>query len=147
MKETELSSGNAKNVLDTGITLCLIPKEDLLAKIAETILDTAHGVLGTLTGAATNALNVKKELSMILFQETAFTNAEDLSLSLSSPNLDLSSLNKTHVLTTALRVGPISKLIGNVSTLTNLTAPSLKSTQMPITSLTVIHVKLATQLL
>ena len=143
----ELNTGNAKNVLDTGITQCLILKEDLLAKIAETILDTAHGVLGTSTGAATNVLNAKKVPFTILSQETAFTNAEDLSLSLSSPNLDLSSLNKTHVLTTALRVGSINKIIGNVSTPTNLTALSLKSTQMPITSRIVIHVKLATQLL
>ena len=86
----ELSTGNVKNVLGTGITQCSIPKEDLLAKIADTILDTAHGVLGTLTGAATNASSVKKELFTIQFQETAFTNAEDLSLSPSSQNLDLS---------------------------------------------------------
>ena len=142
----ELSTGNVKNVLGTGITQCSIPKEDLLAKIADTISDTAHGVLGTLTGAATNALNVKKEQFTILFQEIVFTNVEDLNLSPSSPNLGLSSLNKTHVLTFVLRVGPIKKRIGNVSTLTNLTAPLLKLTQILTTSPTVKPVKLVIQL-
>jgi len=55
-------------------------------------------------------------------------------------------LNKTHVLTFVLRVGPIKKLIGNVSIPTNLTAPLLKLTQIPTTSLSVKPVKLVIQL-
>ena len=50
------------------------------------------------------------------------------------------------MLTFVLRVGPIKKLIGNVSIPTNLTAPLLKLTQIPTTSLSVKPVKLVIQL-
>lgn len=55
--------------------------EDQIAKTALMTLATATGAHGTLTGGATNVLNVLKEPSMIQSQETASMNVEDLSLS------------------------------------------------------------------
>jgi len=100
--ETALSTGNAQNAWDTGITLFLTMKKDQHARTAEMTSDIAHGVLGTLTGDLTNVLSVKKELSMILSQETVSQNAEDLSHSHYTLNQVHSLLSKIHVLTSVL---------------------------------------------